>query len=125
MYISPMCDEIDAGLHPTNHTDFFVAPLDQMFMLWSAANRVSRADAEIGPGQRVTLLEGLKTMTRWTAEQCGEQTSKGTLEPGKLADLVILDQNPLKVDPMSIRDIKVAETIMEEHLQRKLAGGSD
>jgi predicted amidohydrolase YtcJ len=64
-------------------------------------------------------------MTRWTAEQCGEQTSKRTLEPGQLADLVILDQNPLKVDPMSIRDIKVAETIKEEHLQRKLAGGSD
>jgi predicted amidohydrolase YtcJ len=52
-------------------------------------------------------------MTLWTAEQYGEQTSKGTPEPGKLADLVILDQNPLKVDPMSIGDIKVVETIKE------------
>ena len=41
-YISPMRDAIDAGLRPTNHTDFVVAPLDQMFMLWSAVNRVSR-----------------------------------------------------------------------------------
>jgi len=90
-----------------------VAPLDQMFMLWSTANRISRASAEIGPDQRVTLLEGLKTMTIWAAEQYGEQASKGTLEPGKLADLVIFHQNPLKVDPMSIRDIEVVETIKE------------
>jgi predicted amidohydrolase YtcJ len=113
MYISPMRDAIDAGLHPTNHTDFVVAPLDQMFMLWSAVNRISRTGAEIGPDQRVTPLDGLKTMTIWAAEQYGEQASKGTLEPGKLADLVILDKNPLKVDPMSIKDIKVVETVKE------------
>jgi predicted amidohydrolase YtcJ len=113
MYISPMRDAIDAGLHPTNHTDFVVAPLDQMFMLWSAVNRISRGGAEIGLDQRVTPLEGLKAMTIWVAEQYGEQDSKGSLEPGKLADLVILDKNPLKAEPMAIKDIKVVETIKE------------
>jgi predicted amidohydrolase YtcJ len=113
MYISPMRDSIDAGLHPTNHTDFVVAPLDQMFMLWSAVNRISRAGDEIGPDQRITPLEGLKAMTIWGAEQYGEQASKGSLEAGKLADLVILDGNPLKVDAKSIKDIKVLETIKE------------
>ncbi len=112
-YISPMRDAIDAGLHPTNHTDFVVAPLDQMFMLWSAVNRISRAGVEIGLDQRVTPLEGLKAMTIWAAEQYGEQTSKGSLEPGKLADLVILEKNPLKVERMAIKDIKVVETIKE------------
>jgi predicted amidohydrolase YtcJ len=112
-YISPMRDAIDAGLHPTNHTDFVVAPLDQMMMLWSAVNRISRAGAEIGPDQRVTVLEGLKAMTIWAAEQYGEQGAKGSLEPGKLADLVILDNNPLEVDPIAIKDIKVVETIKE------------
>ena len=113
MYISPMRDAIDAGLHPTNHTDFVVAPLDQMMMLWSAVNRVSRGGAKIGLDQRVTVYEGLKCMTEWAAEQYGEQDRKGTLEVGKLADLVILDQNPLKVSPTAIRDIKVVETIKE------------
>ncbi len=113
MYISPMRAAIDAGLHPSNHTDFVVAPLDQMFMLWSAVNRISRGGTEIGLDQRVTPLEGLKTMTIWPAEQYGEQASKGSLEAGKLADLVILDKNPLKVDPMAIKDIKVVETIKE------------
>ncbi len=113
MYISPMRDAIDAGLRPTNHTDAVVAPLDQMFMLWSAVNRISRAGAEIGPDQRVTPLEGLKAMTIWAAEQYGEQESKGSLEAGKLADLVILDKNPLEVDKMAIKDIRVVETIKE------------
>jgi predicted amidohydrolase YtcJ/heat shock protein HslJ len=113
MYISPMRDAIDAGLRPSNHSDFVVAPLDQMFMLWSAVNRISRAGTEIGPDQRVTPYEGLKTMTAWAAEQYGEEASKGTLEVGKLADLVILDQDPLKVAPMAIKDIKVVETIKE------------
>jgi hypothetical protein len=112
-YISPMRDAIDAGLRPTNHTDFVVAPLDQMMMLWSAVNRVSRAGRDVGPDQRVTPYEGLKTMTEWAAEQYGEEATKGTLEVGKLADLVVLDANPLKVDPKAIRDIHVVETIKE------------
>lgn len=111
MYISPMRDAIDAGLRPSNHTDFVVAPLDQMMMLSSAVNRTSRGGAKIGSGQRVTPYEGLKAMTEWVAEQYGEQDSKGTLEVGKLADLVILDKDPLKVEPSTIKDIKVVETI--------------
>ncbi|MGE5209328.1 MAG: amidohydrolase family protein [Alphaproteobacteria bacterium] len=113
MYISPMRDAIDAGLRPTNHTDFVVAPLDQMMMLWSAVNRISRDGSVVGSGQRVTPYEGLKAMTIWVAEQYNEQDSKGTLEPGKLADLVVIDKDPLKVEPMAIKDIKVVETIKE------------
>ena len=113
MYISPMRDAIDAGLRPTNHTDFVVAPLDQMTMLWSAVNRISRAGEEIGASQRVTPYEALKCMTEWAAEQYDEQQLKGTLEVGKLADLVILDRDPLKVEPMAIKEIRVLETIKQ------------
>jgi heat shock protein HslJ len=90
-----------------------VAPLDQLFMLWSAVNRVSRSGETIGPDQRVSPYEGLKAMTAWAAEQYGEQEDKGTLEVGKLADLVILDRDPLQVAPIAIKEIKVAETIKE------------
>ena len=113
MYISPMRDAIDKGLKPTNHTDFYVAPLDQMFMLWTAVNRISRSGEVIGAGQRATPLEGLEAMTINVARQYGEEDSKGSLEPGKLADLVILDGNPLTVDPMAIKDLTVIETIKE------------
>jgi hypothetical protein len=122
--ISPMRDAIDKGLQPTNHTDFVVAPLDQMFMLWSAVNRVSRSGAVIGPEQRVTPMEGLKAMTIWAADQHREGDLKGSLEPGKLADLVILDKNPTKVAPMAIKDIEVVETIKEgKTIYRREAGG--
>ena len=67
----------------------------------------------LGPDQRVTALEALKAITLNAAYQYAEENSKGSLEPGKLADLVILDHNPLKVDPVAIKDIKVVETIKE------------
>ena len=52
-------------------------------------------------------------MTEWAAQQYDEQDTKGTLQVGKLADFVILDRDPLKVDSMAIKDIKVLETIKE------------
>jgi len=110
-YISPMRDAIDAGMKPTNHTDFVVAPLDQMMMLWSAVNRISRAGQKAGAGQCVTPFEALQAMTINVAAQYDEADSKGSLKVGKLADMVILNQNPLKADPITIKDIKVLETI--------------
>lgn len=110
-FLSPMRTAIDKGLRPTNHTDFNVSPLDQMFVVWTAVNRISRGGEVIGPDQRVTALEALKAITINAATQYFEETTKGSLEPGKLADLVILDRNPIKVAPMDIKDIKVVETI--------------
>ena len=112
-FISPMRAAIDKGLRPTNHTDFVVAPLDQMFVVWTAVNRISRSGVIIGPDQRITPMEALKAITINAAYQYSEEKSKGSLEPGKLADMVILDKDPLKVDPMAIKDIKVVETIKE------------
>lgn len=112
-YISPMRDAIDAGMKPTNHTDFVVAPLDQMMMLWSAVNRISRAGASVGPDQRIKPYEALQAMTINVAAQYDEAESKGSIKENKRADLVILDKNPLKVAPMEIKDIKVIETIKD------------
>ena len=111
--ISPMHTAMKMGLRPSNHTDFVVAPLDQMFMLWSAVNRISRDGKLIGADERVTAMDGLKAMTIFGAEQHGEAATKGSLEPGKLADMVILDRSPLAVAPMDIKDIKVVETIKD------------
>jgi len=104
---------IDLGLRPTNHTDFVVTPLDQMFLVWTAVNRVSRSGAVIGADQRITPGEALKAITINAAAQYREADQKGSLQVGKLADLVVLDGNPLTVDPMAIKDIKVVETIKE------------
>jgi predicted amidohydrolase YtcJ len=112
-YLSPMKDAIKLGLHPTNHTDFYVSPLDQLFMMWTAVNRPTRSGGVLGADQRVTPYEALKSQTIWAAEQYEEQEDRGTLKAGKLADMVILDKNPLKVDPQILKDLKVVETIKE------------
>lgn len=112
-FISPMKTAISKGLKPTNHTDFNVAPIDQMMVVWTAVNRVSRNGEVIGADERISPYQALKAITINAAYQYFEEAKKGTLENGKLADLVILDNNPLKVDPMKIKEIKVLETIKE------------
>jgi predicted amidohydrolase YtcJ len=112
-FISPMKTALEKGLRPTNHTDFNVAPIDQMMVIWTAVNRVSRNGEVIGADERVSPYQALQAITSSAAYQYFEEDRKGTLKEGKLADLVILDQNPLKVDPMKIKDIQVLETIKE------------
>ncbi|MCS4304836.1 amidohydrolase [Chryseobacterium sp. BIGb0232] len=112
-YMSPMKDAIKLGLKPTNHTDFVVLPLNQMMVLWSSVNRISSDNVPIGQDQCVTPYQGLQAITIHPAIQYMEQATKGTLEKNKLADLVILDKNPLKEGKMKIKDIKVLQTIKE------------
>lgn len=81
--------------------------------MWSAVNRVSRAGVVIGPDERVTPLEALKAVTIDGAYQYREEDRKGSIEVGKLADLVILSDNPLTVAPATIKDIQIVETIKE------------
>jgi predicted amidohydrolase YtcJ len=112
-FLSPMKTALGLGLRCANHTDFNVCPIDQLFVLWSAVNRVSRAGEVIGPGERITPLQALKALTLDAAFMYQEEKTKGSLEVGKLADLVILDRNPLTVEPTTIKDIKVLQTIKE------------
>jgi hypothetical protein len=112
-FISPMKTALAKGVKCTNHTDFNVAPIDQMLVVWSAVNRVSRDGKVIGADERISPYHALQAITSTAAYQYFEENSKGSLKEGKLADLVILDQNPLKVDAMKIKDIKVVETIKE------------
>lgn len=112
-FISPMKTAIDKGLKPTNHTDFNVAPIDQMMVVWTAVNRVSRNGEVIGAEERVTPYQALQAITTNAAYQYFEEDRKGSLETGKLADMVVLSDNPIKVDPITIKDIQVLKTIKE------------
>ncbi len=81
--------------------------------LWSAVTRTTRSGAVVQPDERITPYAGLQALTSHAAYQLFEEKQKGSLEVGKLADLVVLDANPLKVDPMAIRQIKVLATIKQ------------
>ena len=111
--ISPVKTALNKGLNITIHTDAPVALPNLMRVVWTAVNRTSRSGQIIGEGERLTPYEALKGITIWSAYQHFEEDTKGTLEKGKLADMVILDKNPLKVVPDTIKDIQVVETIKE------------
>ena len=81
--------------------------------IWCAVNRITKEGSVLGSDECVTPLEALRAVTVNAAYQYFEEDRKGSLAPGKLADLVILDRNPLKADPPSLRDIRVLETIKE------------
>lgn len=111
--ISPMQSVLKRGMMCTSHTDAPVALPNLMQVMWATVNRTSRSGKVMGKDERVTPLEALKMITLWGAYQFKEEKTKGSLEVGKLADLVILDKNPLTVKPDAIKDIKVVETIKE------------
>jgi predicted amidohydrolase YtcJ len=111
--ISPIKSALKKGILVTSHTDAPVAFPNMMMILWTTVNRVSRTGTIMGPDEKLTPYEALKSITIWGAEQFFEEEKKGTLTVGKLADMVVLDKNPLKVDPMTLKDIVVLETIKE------------
>lgn len=111
--ISPQRDAFDVGLRPTIHNDSPVVPPDIIHALWSATTRRTRSDDILGPEQRVTPYEALLEVTANAAYELREEKDKGTLEPGKVADLVILSANPLATDPEKLRSLKVVQTIKD------------
>ena len=112
-FISPMRSARAIGLRPANHTDFNVSPLNQLFTIHTAVNRLSRSGQTIGADERISPLEALEAITIDGARLYGEASNKGSIEVGKLADLVVLSANPLTAPPATIETIRVEETIKD------------
>lgn len=117
-------DAVDRNIPFTLHSDTPVFPHDPLLMLHTAVNRQSYTGKDIftttydpdskyrSVDQRITPEQALRALTIDGAYQNGEENITGSIEVGKRADLVILDENPLTADPMYIKDIKVLETIV-------------
>ena len=109
--ISPAGTALALGLPFTFHQDAPVIPPDMLETVWCAVNRVTRSGAVLGPEQRIPVYEALRAVTANAAWQYFEENSKGTLAPGRRADLVILDQDPMTAPPERLREIQVLSTI--------------
>lgn len=112
-HVSPVKSALDRSICVNFHQDTPVTKPDMMHSVWTAVNRISRTGQMIGEDQKIDVYEALKAVTINGAYQYFEEDSKGSIEPGKRADLVILDRSPLETDPMELRDIKVLETIKD------------
>lgn len=115
-HISPVKDMVDRHMIYNFHRDTPVVPINMLNSVWAAVNRLTKTGKVIGPEERIDVYDALKGITCNAAYAYGEETQKGTLEVGKLADLVILDRNPLTVPAIQLQDIRVLKTFKEGQL---------
>ena len=111
--ISPTGWVLERDMMFGSHHDAPVALPDSMRVLSATVTRASRTGRVLGPEHRVPVETALKALTIWPAWQHFEEDTKGSIEVGKLADFVILSDNPLTVPQDQLDDIKVLETIKE------------
>jgi predicted amidohydrolase YtcJ len=109
--ISPTGWLVERGMRFSTHHDAPVALPDSMRVLDATVTRRTRSGDILGPTHRIDVLTALRAMTIWPAWHHFEEDNKGTLEAGKLADLVILSADPTAVDPETLDSLRVLETI--------------
>ena len=107
--ISPAKSAADMGLLFSIHLDTPVVPMDPLFATWSAVNRITSSGQELGPNERISVMQALRSVTIDAAWQVFLEKETGSLEVGKKADLVILAENPL-LQPLTLDKITVLET---------------
>ena len=103
---------LDAGVPVTAGSDFPPGPIAPLMALQGMVTRKGWDNKIWGASQRVTVAEALRVLTANGAIASFEENLKGTISPGKLADIVLLDRDPLTADPETLKDIKVTQTLV-------------
>ncbi len=111
-HMSPMQSAIRENVRFTIHTDAPVVPMEPLRLLWSAVNRESTSGEIIGADERISPEQALRALTLDAAYAYFLEDEIGSIETGKLADLVILSDDPTTVDPGAIDEIQVVRTIV-------------
>ncbi|MEM9800472.1 MAG: amidohydrolase [Planctomycetota bacterium] len=111
--ISPTGWLTERGMIFGSHHDAPVALPDSMRVLSATVTRKTRSGQVLGPEHCVSVMDALKSLTIWPAWQHFEEDAKGTIEVGKLADFVVLSDNPMTIDPDLLDDLVVVETFKE------------
>jgi predicted amidohydrolase YtcJ len=103
---------IDAGLRPPTSSDYTASPPSPMLWLYSMTTRMDPAGHVWGAAQRITLAEAVRSATLDGAHASFEEHEKGTIEPGKMADLVVLSEDPWAVPAEHWQKIKPERTML-------------
>jgi len=99
------------GVPVSFHSDFAMAPIEPLTLAWTAVNRVTSQKSKFSQDQRIDAYTALKGITITSARALNLENEIGSIKVGKMADFTILAENPLKIDPNKIKDIKVLGTV--------------
>jgi len=111
-WVTPLRAYIHAGIPISLGTDAPVVPYPPLWVLYHFITRDTISAGVMGEDQRVSREEALRAMTLGGAALTFEEGMKGTLEPGKLADLVVLEEDILTCEPERIRDMGISLTMV-------------
>ena len=103
---------LDYGINSTGATDYPPGPYEPLMGIQACVTRTDSSGKLWGPSQKVSVEEALKIYTLHGAYASFEENLKGSIETGKLADLVVLAQDPTEIDPFAIKDIPIVQTIV-------------
>ena len=109
--LSPCASALARGLRFTLHQDAPVVPPDMLHSVWCAVERRTQTGEVLGPEERIGVLDALRAVTLHAAWQYFEEGKKGSIRPGKRADFVLLDADPLTAPPEQLRRIRILQTI--------------
>jgi predicted amidohydrolase YtcJ len=103
---------IDQGTVVAGNSDYPISAAVPLLRIYDMVNRTSAEGKVYGPKQRCTVEQALRAFTLGSAYAAFAEEHQGSIEVGKLADFVVLDRDPLKVDAKAIKDITVLRTFI-------------
>ncbi len=103
---------LDEGIRPTQASDYPPGPFEPMMALQSEVTRTDSKGNLWGPKQRISVEEAIRVGTIHGAYASYEERAKGSIEPGKLADLVVMGRDPFKEDTSQLIHIPVERTMV-------------
>ena len=101
------------GIPLSFHSDLPMGPSDPLYLAWCAVNRVTPSGRVAGPEQRISVEEALRGVTIEAAYSWQKENELGSIAPGKIANFTIVEEDPLAVAPMRLKDVAVWGTVFE------------
>jgi predicted amidohydrolase YtcJ len=110
--LEPLASARRLGIVTAIHSDAPVTPLGPLFTAWCAVMRETASGEVLGKEERVSVAQALEMITLGAAYTLRLDHLVGSLEIGKFADMVVLDQDPLAIDPAQLRTVRVLATVL-------------
>ena len=107
---------VRAGVPLSFHSDLPMGPSDPLYLAWAGVNRITTSGRVAGPEQRITVDQALRAVTIEAAYSWRKEAQIGSIAPGKIANFTVLEQDPYKVNPKTLKDVPIWGTVFEGRL---------